>query len=104
MLSTKIRFAHAVTLKFLPPTNTRGSRYRASFMGTTGDKGSVVWSREYHLEHADYVVKAVQFFIDHLNEDDGWSDHRWVCESATVSHDGDVDLIHVVTRLEKNNA
>lgn len=89
-----IVYSHMVKLKFLPPTDTKGSRYKATWndFNHHPKKVSVTWNREYDLEHIDYMQKAVNAFHDWCNEH--VFTREWTVHSVMAAgQDEDTDIL-----------
>lgn len=90
----RIVYSHMVKLKFLPPTATKGSRYKATWkdFNSNTNKASVTWNREYDLEHIDYMQKAVNAFCDWCNRN--VFIREWTVHSVMAAgQDEDTDIL-----------
>ena len=101
----KITFAHSIKLKFLPATNNRGARYKASWepRGWGEALETVTWQNDYGLRHADFVERAVEAFCDWFNNTVKTGVQYEVASVFVGAYDNTTDAILVSLNVKEDD-
>lgn len=84
-------FTQAITVRYLAPTNTQGSRYKA-FCGA----GSLTTNRDYSLEDNQQIALTAKLLIEKL----GWSRHGAWHGGNTKNGDTVFTCAHKNTKID----
>ena len=92
-----VRYGHMVKIKFLPPTNTKGPRYKVTWPDLLHhDKTiSVTWDRDYDLDEIDYWYMAVNAFCDWCNQNVFQGQH-WAVHDVMAGYEDEGTYIVLV--------